>query len=295
MVPAALSVFQTLLVLFVFRFDTPKYYKQNNNKDAVRKVEGLIYAERDTDINVSVLENFNKDQKNEKVPLLAHFSPKYRAAFMIGCILAIFQQMTGINAVIFYSNTIFTKDKTGYDNEKFAKIGTMLVGVTNWGATLLAIPLLTKFGRKTLLIFGQIGMGISLLILGILAIKDAGPAIIVFTLIFVAFFEFGIGPILWLYAAEIMTETGMASASLITWIITIIFGLFTEDLFKKLTSQGMYFTFTAIDILGLLFIIFIIKETKGLSKDKLEVLYSPTHHHELRDNDEDEHLQTNDN
>lgn len=129
---------------------------------------------------------------------------------MVGIALALFQQLTGINAVIFYSNDIFTKGQTGYNSEKAAKIGTMLVGVINWGSALIAIPLLTRFGRKTLLIFGQIGMGISLLILGILAIKEVNLGIKVFTLLFVAFFELSIGPILWLYAAEIMTETGMA-------------------------------------------------------------------------------------
>lgn len=158
----------------------------------------------------------------------------------------------------------------------------MLVGVVNWAAAMIAIPLLTRFGRKFLLISGQIAMGISLLLLGIFAIIDSTTAIIIFTLCFVAFFEFSIGPILWLYAAEIMTESGMAAASLITWIVTIIFGLFTSKLFDALTAKGMYFTFTGVDVVGLLFIIIFIKETRGRSKDEIQFLYCDSKYHPLQ-------------
>lgn len=202
------------------------------------------------------------------------------------------QQLTGINCVIFYSGDIFTRGKEGYESEHAAKIGTMLVGVVNWASTMATIPLLSKFGRKTLLIFGQIGMSISLIILGILAIKHQDTGIKVFTLFFVAFFELSIGPILWLYAAEIMTETGMAAASLITWIVTIIFGLFTNTLFDGITAEGVYFTFTGIALLGLLFIVFFVKETRGLSKDKIQSLYAPAEYQKLTN--ELDYMRTND-
>lgn len=274
-IPAGIAIIQSLLVLFVFRHDTPKYYLQNEKEKEVESVEALIYIEKDTEINRSMIES-NNNKQNQKVPISALFTPRYRKAFIIGCLLAVFQQLTGINAVIFYSNDIFVGDRTGFESERAAKIGTVIVGIVNWAFALMSIPLLTRFGRKTLLIFGQLGMGSSLLVLAILSIIGFPTGIIVFTLIFVAFFELSIGPILWLYAAEIMTESGMAAASLITWIVTIIFGLFTSRLFQLLTPKGMYFTFTGIDILGLLFILFFIKETKGRSKAEIESLYSDT-------------------
>lgn len=294
-IPAAIAVLQSLLVLFVFRYDTPKYYRQNEKHKEVEAVEALIYKEKQTEINRSMLENSNNNQ-NQKVPISALFTPRYRKAFIVGCLLAIFQQLTGINAVIFYSNDIFVGDRTGYESERAAKIGTVIVGIVNWAFALIVIPLLTRFGRKTLLIFGQLGMGSSLLVLAILSIVGSPTGIIVFTLIFVAFFELSIGPILWLYAAEIMTESGMAAASLITWIITIIFGLFTSRLFELLTPKGMYFTFTGIDILGLLFILFFIKETKGKSKSEIESLYSDSSLSPKADtrNVDDEYLRTSD-
>jgi MFS family permease len=289
--PAVLALIQSLLVLLVFRYDTPKYYKQNGKAAMVDKVEEFIYSERPSEINKSMVDT--GDQKGaadqeEKVSISALFSPRYRKAFIVGCLLAVFQQLTGINAVIFYSNDIFTRGREGFDSERAAKIGTMLVGVINWAAALTAIPLLTKFGRRTLLILGQIAMGISLLVLAILAIVDWSTGIMIFTFFFVAFFEFSIGPILWLYAAEIMTESGMAAASLITWIVTIIFGLFTPRLFDLLKPVGMYFAFTGIDIVGLFFIIFFIKETMGKSKAEIKNLYSDRPYQNLGVAEEDD-------
>jgi sugar porter (SP) family MFS transporter len=291
-VPACLAVIQSLLILFVFRNDTPKFYKQKRLMEEAERVEELIYHERGTDINKSNIDDTETDD-SQKVPLAAHCSDRYRTAFIVGCVLAIFQQLTGINAVIFYSNDIFIGKNTGYKSEQAAKIGTMLVGVVNWAAAMASIPLLIRFGRKTLLIFGQIGMTASVVVLGILAINGNEDGIKVFTLCFVAFFEFSIGPILWLYAAEIMTETGMSAASLITWIVTIIFGLFTGKLFDLLTPEGMYFTFAGIDIVGLVFILFVIKETKGLSKDRIQTLYAPQKYQKLN-NEDDSYTKTND-
>mmetsp|Transcript_5238 Transcript_5238/g.6216 ORF Transcript_5238/g.6216 Transcript_5238/m.6216 type:complete len:491 (+) Transcript_5238:21-1493(+) len=286
-IPGGIAIIQTILLLLIFRYDTPKFYKQNQKYDMASKVDSLIYKSEASSGDEKKPDSFDlgntpisgkaagdgEQERTEKVPVLANLSPRYRTAFAVGCLLALFQQLTGINAVIFYSNDIFTRGKQGYDSEHAAKIGTMLVGVVNWATAMMAIPLLRFFGRKLLLIGGQIGMGVSLLLLAIFAITDSQVMIKVLTLFFVGFFEFSIGPILWLYAAEIMTETGMAAASLITWIITIVFGLFTSKLFDLLTPEGMYFTFTGIDVVGFLFIIFFIKETKGKTKKEIEYLY----------------------
>lgn len=202
--------------------------------------------------------------------------------------------MSGINAVIFYSTDIFTGDKVGYESENAAKIGTMLVGVVNWLFAMLIIPLLVKFGRKLLLIVGQVGMGICLGILGVLAIIDSQLGIKIFTLGFVAFFELGIGPVFWVVASEIMTESGMAVASLITWAFTILFGLFTPKLFILLKPAGVYFTFAGIVISGLLFILFFVKETKGKSKLELNNLYASDGYEKLQKDEKANLVKTTD-
>ena len=126
-------------------------------------------------------------------------SAKNRLSFTVGCFLSLFQQLCGINAVIFYSNTIFSLDADGNEdesNDAGAKIGTALVGVVNMLATVIAIALLQYFGRKTLLVVGQVTMGISLGLLGLFFTIKELLLVKIVTLAFVAFFEFSIGPIL---------------------------------------------------------------------------------------------------
>lgn len=274
-IPAVISIIQTILLLAIFRYDTPKFYKQIGDNSMHQKVEQIIYKEKASEEEEG-RQLRTEDHKNErKVTLSELFSRKYRAAFFIGCCLAMFQQLSGINVVILYSNIVFTKglDK-GYKAEYTARIGTIIVGIVNWAATMVAIPLLTKLGRKTIMVTGQIIMGISLIVLGIFAITGWATGTIIFTLLFVAFFEIGIGSVLWLYLAEIMTEGGLSIATVVVWTLSILVGLFTPKMFDLLTPQGMYFLFAGFNITGLIFIVFLIKETKGKTKAQLSNLYS---------------------
>ena len=234
-------------------------------------IEGQIEDEENKNNNQSSKEESNEVEK--KVSFRELFTARYRKSFIVAWLLAFFQQLTGIMVVIFYSNEVFTQGSSGYDAEKLAKIGTMMVGIINCFSSLIAIPLLTKFGRKTLLIFGQIGMGASLLLLAVFALLNESIAIEVFTMCFITFFELSIGSIMFLYIAEITTEVGVSVATFIVWTMIVIFGLFTVDLFKTLTAAGVYFALAAFSMLGLIFIILMIKETKGKTKKEIQALF----------------------
>mmetsp|Transcript_17593 Transcript_17593/g.15506 ORF Transcript_17593/g.15506 Transcript_17593/m.15506 type:complete len:486 (+) Transcript_17593:14-1471(+) len=286
-IPAFIALFQTIMLLLVFKHDTPTYYKQKGRKDLIEQIDKLIYKEKDSEINTSVSMLSNGD--NGKVPISQLCGPMYRKAFVLVCTLALFSQLTGINLVIFYSSTIFTKGRDeGYESEMAGRIGTVIVGVVNWACSLFVIYLLSKFGRKTLMIVGHLGMISSLLILAIMSIIGFSTGIIIFTLVFIAFFEFGIGPILWLYAAEVMTDSGMAFASFISWCGTIFFSLLTQQLFNWLTVKGTYFMLFGINAVGLLFIIIFIKETKDKTKEQLASLYSKYKNLDQNESKEDE-------
>ncbi|CAI2365526.1 unnamed protein product [Moneuplotes crassus] len=273
-VPAAISIFQTLMLLVVFRYDTPKFYQQKGDRDMIKAVNAVIYKEKSGEDQSENLVQ-NEDDNAERVTLGEMFGSVYRYVLIIGSLLAMFQQMTGINMVIFYSNVIFTQGlDEGYTAETKARIGTIIVGVVNLAATVVAIPLLAKFGRKILMLSGHFMMTVSLAVLGVFAITGFSTGTIIFTLVFIAFFEIGVGSILFLYLAEIMPEAGLSIPSGICWVFTIIIGLITPNLFDWLKATGVYFVFTGINFVGILFILFLIKETKGKSKIELESLYT---------------------
>ena len=149
---------------------------------------------------------------------------------MIGIFLAVFQQMCGINAVIFYSTNIFAgpndSDKSS-QNSHDANLGTALVGIVNMLATIIAIILLRFFGRKTLLLVGYVAMGVCLLLLTIFYEELNSTIVKTIILIFIAFFAISAGPIMWLYNAEVLPNSGMGIATFFNWTTVIAISLLT--------------------------------------------------------------------
>ena len=86
----------------------------------------------------------------------------YFKAFWIGCILSIVQQLSGINAVVFYSNDLFKGDSIGEEGEMSARIGTHIFGTVNMATALMSTLLLKSFGRRIILLIGQFAMGAAL-------------------------------------------------------------------------------------------------------------------------------------
>jgi len=138
------------------------------------------------------------------------FEPTIRRAAWVGCAMSFFQQACGINAIIFYSSTIFASAGVP------ANVGNVYVMGVNFLATAFAVFLLGKIGRRTLMLWTYLFMAIILVVMGIASEKvhnlENGldtywsSTELIFTILFVAFFEFGPGPITWLYMSEVMNN-----------------------------------------------------------------------------------------
>ena len=103
---------------------------------------------------------------------------------------------------MFYSNTIF---EATHVFQKADTI-TLLIGLVNFGTGFIGLALISKFGRRTLMIIGNIGMMICLAVVGVTLLAKANYVMVVFVLLFITFFEMSSGPITWLYMAEIMQD-----------------------------------------------------------------------------------------
>jgi len=190
-------------------------------------------------------------------------------ATIIGCVLSGLQQLSGINAVMFYSSTIFAS--SGFD----PRIATALVGIVNVVSTFAATFLLTFFGRKTLLWTMSFAMCADLVGLGIAFSfgENTGSLQIVLVLLFVVLFEFSLGPIVWIYMSEIMTDKGQSLGTLVNWLLTIAMAIATPILLKSI--QGWLFIVFGIlcGVCGFFSLMFV-KETKGLSEAVVANLYN---------------------
>lgn len=141
----------------------------------------------------------------------------------------------------------------------------------NFFSALAAMPMLRYFGRRKLLIFTFLGCTISLFLVAILYTSESVLAVMV---IFIVMFELGPGPIAWLYMSEVLNEKGVAMGTFINWTLTLIFSLFTTQLFNDLGST----TFIVLAVTcgtGFIFVLLAVKETKDLSQTDLLNLYRP--------------------
>lgn len=202
------------------------------------------------------------------------FAPGLRIAMTIGIVLALFSQITGINAIMYYAPEILKGAGFGVDS---ALMQTVIIGVINTLFTFVAIKYIDKLGRRTLLLWGVSGMTICLLAVGLLFYlgMTTGPWVLIFILGFVACFATSLGPIPWVLISEIFpTKTrGIAmSLSIMTlWVGVWFISQFTPVLLEKFGGAFTFWLFMVNAVVLLIFTYKVIPETKGKTLEEIEI------------------------
>lgn len=200
-----------------------------------------------------------------------------RKPMIVALGLAIFQQVTGINVVLYFAPKIF--QAAGLSTATLAILATGGIGLVNVLATMIAMRYMDSLGRRKLLLTGLSGMLVSLLLLsgGFFLPHQADYAayiIVSAAAIFVAFFAIGIGPVFWLLISEIfplaIRGRAMSVATVINWASNmLVAGLFL-DLLTALGRGLTFLLFAGMTALALLFTLWMVPETKGLSLEEIE-------------------------
>jgi sugar porter (SP) family MFS transporter len=206
--------------------------------------------------------------------------PVVRAALVVGVGLAILQQVSGINTVIYYAPTIF--GFTGIDSDAAAILASVAVGVVNVGMTIVAIFLLDRVGRRPLLLWGTTLMGIALAALAIVFLSGAGStaesAIAVGSLmLYVGAFAVSLGPIFWLLNAEIyplrVRSKAAAVGTMANWLFNFIVSLTFLTLIDDLGRSGAFFLYAGICLVTLIFCWRLVPETKGKHLEDIQAIF----------------------
>ncbi len=213
--------------------------------------------------------------KEKKISWGSLFTPTVRNLLFIGVGLCIFQQITGINGVVFFAPAIFAK--AGFTSHSTAVFATVGIGVVNVLATLIALKLLDRTGRRLLLLVGLIGMAVSLLLVAFAFFFNA-PRLDLFAVLglmsYIAFFAMSIGPITWLIIAEIyplsIRGRAMSIATLSNWLFCFALSLSFLHIFEGLGTEGTFFLFAILSIVGAVFVFRYVPETKGRSLEEIE-------------------------
>ncbi len=211
------------------------------------------------------------------------FGPRLRRPLMIGVGLAVFQQITGINAIIYYADEIF--GAAGFNTaQEQAAATTWAIGGVNVLATFIAVAYVDRFGRKPLLQAGLVGMTISLTCVGFCFLKlDATnsdglsmPAVclLVGLVLFIASFAFSLGPVVWTMINEIFPNRlrgrGVALATAANWGSAWLVSQFFLTITDAIGQAGTFWMFAGFSVLAFVWITAKVPETKGRTLEEIE-------------------------
>jgi SP family arabinose:H+ symporter-like MFS transporter len=264
--PAVLLFFSLFLVP-----ESPRWLVAQGKPDqalqVLLKTSGKEFAHAE-------LKEIGETLKNQEEPTFGDLlAPKIKPLLFIGIILAVFQQITGINTIMYYAPKIFAN--VGQSNDS-ALLQTILIGGTNLLFTLVAMVLIDRFGRKMLILIGSSGM--ALMLAGLSALfflkETSGILVLVFILGYIAFFAASLGPALWVVAAELfpnrLRSKGMSVAIVSLWIACAIVTIAFPVMLEKLSGGTTFLIFALICVANLLYVIKFVPETKGKTLEELE-------------------------
>mgnify|MGYP001159699710 FL=1 len=259
------ALLYTLLVLSIPK--SPRWLYLNNQQDEAEKVIRDAYPKNDADELISeIIKDKESSVKSESI-----FQKKYSFILMLAFLVAAFNQFSGINAFLYYAPRIFEEGGLG---QSAALLNSVGIGLTNVIFTFIGINLIDKLGRKILMYIGSIGYIISLTLISLSFILDwGGIALPIFLFLFIASHAIGQGAIIWVYISEIfpnhIRSYGQSFGVSTHWVLAAIIPSLVPFLFGWI-GPGIVFAFFAfMMVLQLLFVHFIMPETKGIS---LEVL-----------------------
>ena len=264
-VEAIPAVFYTVFVFFVPR--SPRWLISKKKYEEAEKVMKMINP--DDDVQQKMLEI--KEQSEVKLSGENIFLRKYRFPLVLAFLIAFFNQLSGINAFLYYAPRIFEEAGLGVSTALLSSIG---IGVVNLLFTLLGVFLIDKLGRKQLLLFGSFGYIISLgLVAAAFFLQWGGLWIPIFLFLFIASHAIGQGAVIWVFISEIfpnhLRASGQSFGASTHWVLAAIIPALIPYLFSTIGAGYVFAFFTFMMFLQLLFVLFIMPETKGKSLEQL--------------------------
>jgi sugar porter (SP) family MFS transporter len=241
-----------------------------NNRDAEASLVFARTGEHDAHMLIKEEHELSKNGIKESL-----FNGKFGKPIMFAVALAMFNQLSGINAILYYAPRIF--EMAGFTKEN-AFLQPIYIGAANLFFTLLAMTMIDKFGRKKLLLTGALGM-VVFLALTAYAFRSStsmGGNVVVYLIGFIAFFAFSQGAVIWVFISEIFPNSvrsqGGSLGSFTHWIMAAIISWTFPVIVEGSPNGGFYsFIFYAVMMLiSFLFIWRFIPETKGRSLEEIQ-------------------------
>lgn len=263
-----------LLIGMIALSESPRWLVSKNRVDEARAALGKIMSADKIEKELIDIQGSIEVKTGSWKDIMA---PWIRPALIVGIALAFFQQVTGINTIIYYAPTIF--EFAGFGSHKVSILATVGVGMVNVLMTVVAIWFIDRLGRKPLLYIGLVGMALSLGLLGLAfylpGMMGALKMLTVLCVLFyIASFAISLGPIFWLIISEIyplkIRGRAMSLATLANWGFNMLVASTFLTLTEKLGKAGAFWFYAVVCLVALVFCYLYVPETKGRTLEKIE-------------------------
>ena len=242
---------------------------QKNDVESAKKVLNEINPEEADKTLASIL---NSQQSNAQMGKVSFFSKPYALPILLAFLMAFFNQVSGINAIIYYAPRVFEMSGLAKSSALLSSVG---IGLINLIFTILGVSLIDKFGRKTLMFIGSIGYVISLSLIARAFYLEQFEGMTFFIFAFIAAHAIGQGAVIWVFISEIFPNevraSGQAFGSLTHWVFAAII----TNIFPYFASQfggtPIFIFFTIMMVCQFLYVWFLMPETKGVALEDMGV------------------------
>jgi len=262
------AIIYTVLVFNIPK--SPRWLIQKGKIELANKVLTEISPNKNIEELINDISN-EKADNSENI-----FQLKYRFSLLLTFFIAAFNQLSGINAFLYYAPRIFEKAGLGESTALLSSVG---IGLVNLIFTFIGISLIDKLGRKQLMYYGSFGYIISLSLVSISFFLKLNPILIpIFLFVFIASHAIGQGTVIWVFISEIypnhIRSSGQSFGSSVHWVLAAIIPSMIPILFSSIGPGFVFSFFSFMMFLQLIFVNYFMPETKGISLEELSKVLS---------------------
>ncbi len=250
--------------------ESPRWLVQAGRTEQARAVLERLMGRREAVVEISDIENAIKEEARSEVKLS---SPEMRRPLLLALGLAVLQQITGINTVLYYGAVLFNEH---LKKSSSSSIGANIaIGAVNLLGTIVALFLMDRAGRRKLLLWTSAGMALSLFAVAALFRQESPDfrLIMAGVLVYVACFAIGLGPVTWVYISELFPSAirarAVSLALVVLWIACLVVTITFLTLIRVLGTGWTFCLYGVLSLLTFFFVLALLPETRGQSLEQI--------------------------
>lgn len=266
------------LILIPLLPESPRWLWLKTGDDA--RVKGILKMVSEVSYESDFV-RIKEQSSSKQTGTEALFQKKYARPIILAVLFACFNQLAGINAIIYYAPRVFELAGLGAESSLLSTIG---IGTVNFIFTLLAINVIDKYGRKKLMLIGSLGLIATLFLVSLsffaLANGDNGilangNIIVMLLMLFIAFFAFSQGAVIWVFISEIFPNEvrakGQTLGSLTHWVLAAVITFAFPVLTERIGGGYTFMIFAVCMVFQLIYTLKLMPETKGMSLERIQM------------------------